>query len=385
MERKVNIVFIITLTVLVGILLLIPTGFEQSGYNENTHRVKAEVIEVDNSNVRINGIVKSGDQKVTVEVSKGVYKEEKIESNNMLVGKMELDKLFEVGDSVLVAIQSNENGDIIYANVVDHYRLNIEFFLVVMFILVLIAISGWVGVKSILSFIFTILTIWKILLPGFLKGYNPIILSILVVILITFVIIFLVAGFTKKGLVAFIGAVSGEVLTCILALVFGASMNIHGSVLQYAETLLYSGFPTLDLTAIFLSGIFLASSGAVMDVAMDIAASLNEVKEKKPDISMKELVVSGFNVCRAVIGTMTTTLLLAYSGGYTAVMMTFIAQGTPIVNILNMKYISAEILHTIVGSFGLVMVAPFTVLVGSFIYTKKNCPSTIKRSNQREL
>lgn len=374
MERKVNIVFIITLTVLVGILLLIPTGFEQSGYNENTHRVKAEVIEVDNSNVRINGIVKSGDQKVTVEVSKGVYKEEKIESNNMLVGKMELDKLFEVGDSVLVAIQSNESGDIIYANVVDHYRLNIEFFLVVMFILVLIAISGWVGVKSILSFIFTILTIWKILLPGFLKGYNPIILSILVVILITFVIIFLVAGFTKKGLVAFIGAVSGEVLTCILALVFGASMNIHGSVLQYAETLLYSGFPTLDLTAIFLSGIFLASSGAVMDVAMDIAASLNEVKEKKPDISMKELVVSGLNVCRAVIGTMTTTLLLAYSGGYTAVMMTFIAQGTPIVNILNMKYISAEILHTIVGSFGLVMVAPFTVLVGSFIYTKKNWP-----------
>jgi uncharacterized membrane protein len=67
---------------------------------------------------------------------------------------------------------------------------------------------------------------------------------------------------------------------------------------------------------------------------------------------------------------MTTTLLLAYSGGYMALLMVFMAQGTPVVNLLNFNYVSAEILHTLVGSFGLVTVAPFTALIGAFVYTR---------------
>ena len=68
---------------------------------------------------------------------------------------------------------------------------------------------------------------------------------------------------------------------------------------------------------------------------------------------------------------MTTTLLLAYSGGYMALLMVFMAQGVPVVNLLNLNYVSAEILHTLVGSFGLVSVAPFTAFVGAFIYTRR--------------
>ena len=104
-----------------------------------------------------------------------------------------------------------------------------------------------------------------------------------------------------------------------------------------------------------------------MDIAMDISASMKEVLDKKPDISRRELFFSGIKVGRAVIGTMTTTLLLAYSGGYTGLLMVFMAQGTPALNILNLNYVSAEILHTLVGSFGLVTVAPLTAFVGSFI------------------
>ena len=75
------------------------------------------------------------------------------------------------------------------------------------------------------------------------------------------------------------------------------------------------------------------------------------------------------NVGRAAMGTMTTTLLLAYSGGYISLLMVFMAQGTPLDNILNYKYVSAEILHTIVGSFGLCTVAPFTALTSGILLT----------------
>jgi uncharacterized membrane protein len=104
-----------------------------------------------------------------------------------------------------------------------------------------------------------------------------------------------------------------------------------------------------------------------MDIAMDIGASMEEIVLHKPEVSRKELIRSGFSVGRAVVGTMTTTLLLAYSGGYTALLMVFMAQGTPGINIVNLGYVAAEILHTLVGSFGLVLVAPITAVVGGFL------------------
>ena len=94
--------------------------------------------------------------------------------------------------------------------------------------------------------------------------------------------------------------------------------------------------------------------------------------EKKPTIGWREATRSGMNVGRAAMGTMTTTLLLAYSGGYIALLMVFMAQGTPLSNILNYKYVAAEIADTLVGSFGLVAVTPMTALAASVLYTRRS-------------
>ena len=99
----------------------------------------------------------------------------------------------------------------------------------------------------------------------------------------------------------------------------------------------------------------------------DSTSAVQEVVLKKPDITKKEAILSGMTVGRAAMGTMTTTLLLAYSGGSIALLMVFMAQGTPLDNILNYKYISSEILDTLVGSFGLVTVAPFTALTSGLV------------------
>ena len=107
----------------------------------------------------------------------------------------------------------------------------------------------------------------------------------------------------------------------------------------------------------------------MMDLSVDITSAIQEVVEKKPDISWKEAAKSGMNIGRAAMGTMTTTLLLAYSGGYITLMMVFMAHGTPVDHILNYKYVAAEVLDTIAGSFGLVTVAPFTALVGGLFLT----------------
>ncbi len=121
-----------------------------------------------------------------------------------------------------------------------------------------------------------------------------------------------------------------------------------------------------------------------MDVAVDITAAIGELVEKRPDLSKFETIKSGMSIGRSVIGTMTTTLLLAYSGGYIALLMVFMAQGTPILNILNLKYVSTEILQTLIGSFGLVAVAPLTAITSGLLLGASHPHGSLKNEEFKE-
>lgn len=356
------------LALVVG-LFFVPTGFEDL-LPDSARQVKATVVEIDNEDILQHGIVRTGAQKLVIRIEEGEFEGREVKAVNRLIGKMELDKMFAPGDRAFVTLNLKD-GDIHFANVIDHYRLGVEFVLFGVFFLVVVLVAGFTGLRAILTFAFTALFLWKILFPAFLKGYAPIPVAVGSTVLLSLVIIYSIAGINRKGTVAFLGAAAGVALTALLSVLFGDLFRIHGAVRPFSEPLLYTGFPAMNLTDIFLSGIFIASAGAVMDVAMDISASMSEVVSKRPTLTRLEVVRSGLSVGKAVIGTMSTTLLLAYSGGYTGMFMLLMAQGTPVANVLNLQYVSAEILHTLVGSFGLVTVAPLTALLGGLLLGKR--------------
>ena len=367
-HRRNTIPIIITLIAII-LLILLPNKFPQKIY-ENTERVSARVISTDENFIVNNGLIKVGDQLCEIEILQGKLKGRTITGTNRLSGSLEQDKLFKAGDKVLVTV--DYTGDTIrVVTLVDHYRLNYELLLVGIFVVVLVSFAGIVGIKSILSFIFTVLAMWKVLIPLFLLGYNPIIVGMVTTLILICVIIGLVYGLDKRSLAAILGSISGALVTCFMALFFVSKFKIHGAVMSFSESLLYSGYESLNLTKIFIASIFIASSGAVMDVAVDITSAVSEVVEKKPEITKLEAVKSGINVGRSIMGTMMTTLLLAYSGGYIGLLMVFMAQGTPIINILNLKYVSSEILHTLIGSFGLITVAPFTAIASGLLLANR--------------
>lgn len=368
--HKRNIIPIVVTLIAIIFLLILPSKFPEKIY-ENTERVAARVVSTDESFIKDTGLIKVGEQLCDIEILEGKFKGKTVRGTNTLSGSLEQDKIFEVGDKILVTLDY-EGDEIRVATLVDHYRLNYEILLVAIFAIVLIGFAGIVGIKSILSFIFTVLAIWKVLIPLFLQGYNPVIVGVITTMILIITIIGLVYGIDKKSLAAIIGSLSGALVTCLMAVFFVSKFKIHGAVMSYSESLLYSGYENLNLTQIFIASIFIASSGAVMDVAVDITSAVAEVIEKKPSITKLEAIKSGINVGRSIMGTMMTTLLLAYSGGFIGLLMVFMAQGTPIINILNLKYVSSEILHTLIGSFGLVTVAPFTAIASGLLLAAKN-------------
>lgn len=357
--------------VMMGILISLPTGFEDALIYQGTERAVATVVAADNSAIISSGLIQSGEQTCELSIGKGLFAGREITGVNFLSGSLEKDKIYEVGDKALVTI-SYDGDEVKSAVMSDHYRLDKEAVLAVLFVLLLIIFAGKNGVQAIFSFVITVLSIWKILVPCYLKGYSPVWVGIALTAFLTVVILYFVYGIEKRTLVASMGSLLGVLTTCVLGIVFTDLFKIHGAVMANSESLLYSGYENLDLTAIFMSSIFIGASGAMMDLAVDITAAVSEVVEKKPEIGWLEAAKSGMNVGRAAMGTMTTTLLLAYSGGCVALLMVFMAQGTPVNHILNYKYVAAEVLDTIAGSFGLVTVAPFTALVAGLILTKKS-------------
>lgn len=371
MFNKRELLFMMIGIFMIIVLLLLPTGYEDAQIYTEAERCKAKVLTTDESSVISSGLIQSGEQICELEILTGRFKGRTLKGVNMLSGSLESDKIYEPDDKAMVVISMNQAGEPTNVTMSDYYRLDKEAVLAGIFILFLLLIAGANGFRAVFSFVISVLLIWKVLVPLYLNGYNPIFTGLLVTAFLTIMIIFFVYGFDIKTVTAVSGSLLGTLTTCIMSAIFTDVFKIHGAVMANSESLLYAGYQKLDLTSIFVSSIFIGASGAMMDLAVDITSAVNEVVEKKPDMDWKEAFVSGMNVGRAAMGTMTTTLLLAYSGGYVALLMVFMAQGTPVSHILNCKYVSAEILDTMVGSFGLVTVAPFTALVSGMLLTRK--------------
>lgn len=353
------------------ILLLLPTGYEGALLYQEAVRCSARVLSTDDSAIIDTGLVRSGEQRCELELIGGDFDGEIVTGVNMLNGSLEQDKIFAPGDKAQVVV-SHDGDTITNVTMIDHFRLGWEAVMAAAFALLLILFAGKTGIRAIASFVLTVLCLWKVLVPLYLKGFNPIWIGLAITLFLTILIIALVYGFDRRCGAAVAGSFLGILITCVLGMLFTDLFKIHGAVMSYSESLLYSGYSDLNLTQIFMASIFLGSSGAVMDLSVDITSAVYEVVEKRPDLGWKEAARSGLNVGRAAMGTMTTTLLFAYSGGYIALLMVFMAQGTPVSHILNYKYVAAELIHTVIGSFGLVTVAPFTALcAGLFLARRK--------------
>jgi len=363
--------------VIVAILLIIPTGYENAVIYQGTDKVKAQIINVDDSAIISNGLIRTGEQLCEVVIKAGKFKGQSTYAVNLLSGSLAQDKEFAVGDMALIVV-SYDGDKIISATMIDHYRINWEIFLFAFFTCLLVFFAGPAGMRSLISFLVTVLSIWKILIPSCLRGANPIMVGVVIVAFLTVIIILFVYGFEKRSFVAISGSMLGVMTALILGVVFTKLFKIHGAIMTDSESLLYAGYGDLNLTNIFMASIFIGASGAMMDLAVDITSGISEVVHKKPEISSLEAIGSGIRIGQAAMGTMTTTLLLAYAGSYTTQLMVFMAQGTPIINILNYKYVASEILQTLAGSFALVTVAPFTALVAGIVLTKDSYHMEIK-------
>jgi uncharacterized membrane protein len=253
-----------------------------------------------------------------------------------------------------------------------YVRVNKLLGLGLLFVVCVLFFGGKKGFNTILSLGLTCSAVFAVFIPAILTGKNIYVVASLVCAYTTMMTLLIVIGFNKKSLSASVGCISGIIVTAIITLIMDKLLILSGIVDEHSRYLAYLPVETpINLRAIIFAGIIIGAMGAIMDVAMSIASSLWEVKEKAGKINFETLFRSGLNIGRDIMGSMANTLILAYIGTSLSVVLLLSVYTDSLSSLLNMEMIAVEILQALAGSFGILFAMPLTAFFCATIYLKK--------------
>lgn len=278
-----------------------------------------------------------------------------------------------VGEGDKVSVRIDTSGDGTYqVSIYNYYRVPQMIGCVVAFVLLLTLIGGKKGAKSVLGLAFTMVCILFVLLPLALKGYSALLVTILIILGCNFLCFYLIDGMTGKTVVASIGSLCGVISGAVFAQIANSLMHVTTYQMEEAETLLLITSTTeLHLKDLFLCGILIACMGAVMDVAMSITSAIAELHEVNPGLSSKDLFLSGMNIGKDAMGTMSNTLILAFAGNSFNMLLMIYSYGVTFQQLMNTDFVAIEVIRSIAGSMGIVCTVPLVALIAAEYYGKK--------------
>lgn len=332
-----------------------------------------EVYNVIDSSYELEGEGNTVEQKTILFLAKITGKDKKGE---VVEAYQKIDGLYyyqpkevEKGDKILlkndVNLDTGEN-DWSY---VEHNKLTPIIGLIALFLLLILIIGRRKGVSTIISLVFTAAAIFAVYVPSILKGFNVYLSTIIISVFIVLMSLLILNGADKKTFCAILGNLGGIAIAGILAIIMNKILNITGLMDEdfVYLTLLNEDNP-IDLRGIIWGSIVIGSLGAIMDVAMSIASSMNELAETMENKSFSKMLKSGMNIGKDAIGTMTNTLILAYIGGALASVLLLVANNKSLMYLFSLEFIMIEIVQAIVGSIGILVAVPVTALLSARIF-----------------
>ena len=307
-----------------------------------------------------------GEQYLELEILSGPYKGQVFETANYLNAYLNVDA--RVGTRIMVRLDLDDRGEPYVVSIPNYDRGIALGAMLLVFVALLILIGGKKGIMALAGLAYTLACLWFILVPMLLRGADPVGVTILIVALTTVASLFLLTGFSKKTLCAALGCVGGVAAAGLLAAAVCRISPLNGFNMSEAEELVLRSFDSeLHISGLFVSGILVASLGAVMDVAMSISSACWELRCRNQSLPRRELFRSAMNIGRDAMGTMTNTLILAFSGASVNMLLLFQVYDYPLLQIFNTDAMAMEVIRGLAGSMGIILTVPLVAALSAWL------------------
>ena len=312
-----------------------------------------------------------GNQNLIVRVKTGQYAGQQMMADNT-VGPI-YGTTMAVGDRVTVGLSTYADGTV-RCYVYEYDRSPGLLLVLAAFLIVTVLVGGRVGVKSLVSLGLTVAALIFILLPLLLLGWPTIPTTFLISVLVTAATFVILGGVDKKTVCACLGTLAGIALATAFGLMAQSILRIDGYRQEYAEALLQlrqTEESMIGITGLVTAGVIVSALGAVMDVAMSISSAIQELIRVNADLTAKDLMKSGMNIGRDMVGTMTNTLILAIMGSGLTLIVYIYSLGLQPWQLLSSAYMSLEAIAAVASSIGVMLAVPLTAAICAVTFGKK--------------
>ena len=331
--------------------------------------LKAEVTNVINEGKTITDTGTYPFQEIVLKILEGSEKNKLIKIEYGKDFDITDDQLLKVGDKVVLAQVLDQ--DIATYQIVSKYRLDAILPVIIFFLILVIALSGWKGFGSIVGMFMSLVVILKYIVPQILNGQNPLTVSIIGCMFILVTTIYLAHGFSAKTTIAVISTFITLIGIGFLATTLVDTTFLTGLASEDAAMLKFGLTTNIDFRGLLLGGILIGSLGVLDDITTGLTASIFEIAKANNKMSFNKVFSSGLSVGKEHISSLVNTLVLAYAGSSLPIFLMLIinADRYPFWFMLNDGIIVEEIVRTIAGSIGLIAAVPLTTFMASYYVT----------------
>ena len=273
------------------------------------------------------------------------------------------------GDKVVIFMQRTGDDWSLFVEGFDRRAALI--WLVVLFVTMLIVLSGWQGFKTALSIGISIGLIGYVLIPAFISGINPVPVAILLAGVFTLLSTGLSTGWNRKSVITAIGTMGGALVAYMISFFFADWAHVSGLSTE-DDRLFFNKNPMLNPRGLMFAGIIIASAGVVEDVAVSIVSGVSEVKRHNPRATKRQLFTSGMVVGKDHMSALANTLVYAYVGSSLSTLLLYKQFGGSWLKFVNFDSVVDEIIRSLAGTIGLIFTVPITALLAAWFMSNED-------------
>jgi uncharacterized membrane protein len=281
-------------------------------------------------------------------------------------------------DTVLVTVGSRPDG-LLTVYFVDFVRANSLLWLTLIFIAVILAISRWKGLRSLLSLGFSLLVIIGYIIPHILTGEDPLLVSIIGSVILLGVTLYLTYGWNLKTHAAVVSMIFVLLFTGLLAGLFVFFTRLTGSGDENALFLIQMLNTQINLRGLLLGGMIIGALGVLDDLVTTQASAVFELHHANESLEFRPLFQSAMRIGQDHVAATVNTLVLAYAGAALPMLLMFSLGRGNYGFLINFEFIAEEIVRTLVGSLGLVTAVPLTTAIAILFALRADSLGTWKQ------
>lgn len=256
--------------------------------------------------------------------------------------------------------------------ITDRYRLDRLLWGVIGFFILVVVLTGFRGVRSLLGLAFSVGVIAFYMVPRIMDGAHPLWVSFFGSVVIACVTLYLAHGFHERTSIALASTLITISVSLGLAFLAVRWSMLFGSGTEEAVYAQVSETAIINLQGLLLGGIIVGVMGILDDITTAQAAVVDELKKVNKNFRFAELYRRGFSVGREHISSLINTLALAYVGASLPLLLLFQYYQQPLSVILNSERIAEEVVRTLVGSTALVLAVPITTALAAWWFGRKD-------------